>query len=164
MRSVVSPQILSRSVHSHSKVNMNAQNDEQQQPGICIYEQNDTKLEAKLHFSSISSCAQQTAACWHSSSCSSHSYAARTRTLLARVVRCSYAAALFVRARTHPRTTRRAPLRDTAASVSSVTRKSSQNMSQKHEQAHERGSGVWVWPHTANLNLKRKLSHMPYIL
>ena len=35
----------------HSKVNiMNAQNDEQQQPGICIYEQNDTKLEAKLHF------------------------------------------------------------------------------------------------------------------
>ena len=29
-----------------SRVDMPAQNDEQQQPGICIYEQNDTKPEA----------------------------------------------------------------------------------------------------------------------
>ena len=33
---------------------MSAQNDEQQHPRVCIYEQHDTKLEAKLHFFSIS--------------------------------------------------------------------------------------------------------------
>ena len=37
---------------------MSAQNDEQQQPGVCdscVYEQYDTKLEAKLHFFKIGS-------------------------------------------------------------------------------------------------------------